>query len=185
MCVCACVCVCVHVRARAHACACVCVPMRVCVCVCVFKHVCFNLCIFLAGQHACVRAINNFFSVDDLQYYTKPHGLEKVPKLDPSLVSPLYPLMTTSNLHPVKVQRQVEQNRLKIADHNSQPEEAGCGHIIAALCMTFQRQESWMQTTGSTLGQNCGGRIRFSIANLGNLLVHKEAILTCQMALLS
>ena len=126
VCVCPCLCMCVHVPvlvhvcACAHACACVCMPMRVCVCMCAHApvHVCaccvhmcgYNLCIFLAGQHACVRTINNFFSVDDLQYYTKPHGLEKVPKLDPSLVSPLYPLITTSNLHPVKVQRQVEQN---------------------------------------------------------------------------
>ena len=73
--------------------------------VCAPMHVFQLVCIFLAGQHACVRTINNFFSMDDLQYYTKPHGLEKVPKLDPSLVSSLYPLMTTSNLHPVKVQR--------------------------------------------------------------------------------
>ena len=26
------------------------------------------------GQHACVSLINNFFSVDDLAYYTKPQG---------------------------------------------------------------------------------------------------------------
>ena len=119
-----------------------------------------------------MRAINNFFSVDDLQYYTKPHGLEKVPKLDPSLVSSLYPLMTTSNLHPVKVQGQVEQNQSKIADCNSQPEEARCGHIIVALCMTLQRQESWMQATRSTQGQNHGGHIRFT--NLRNLLGRKK-----------
>ena len=118
MCVCipVCACPCVHVPVLVHVCACPCV----CVCMCAHApvhvraccvHMCgYNLCIFLAGQHACVRTINNFFSVDDLQYYTKPHGLEKVPKLDPSLVSPLYPLITTSNLHPVKVQRQVEQN---------------------------------------------------------------------------
>ena len=130
--VCACVCVhvpmpmrahvCVHTRVCACARACACVSMCPCLCMCVhvpvLVHVCaccvhmcgYNLCLFLAGQHACVRTINNFFSVDDLQYYTKPRGLEKVPKLDPSLVSPLYPLITTSNLHPVKVQRQVEQN---------------------------------------------------------------------------
>ena len=88
----------------------------VCVSVRTPMHVFQLVCVFLAGQHACVRTINNFFSMDDLQYYTKPHGLEKVPKLDPSLVSSLYPLMTTSNLHPVKVQRQVETNQAKIAD---------------------------------------------------------------------
>ena len=122
-----CACPCVRVYGYVCVCACPCMCVYVCACPCVCVHMCacssmcgYNLCIFLAGQHACVRTINNFFSVDDLQYYTKPHGLEKLPKLDPSLVSSLYPLMTTSNLHPVKVQRQVEQNRPKIADCNSQ-----------------------------------------------------------------
>jgi len=50
-----------------------------------------------------VHVINNYFSLEDLLYYTTPHGVEKAPKLDPSLASPLHSLMVSSNLHPVKV----------------------------------------------------------------------------------
>ena len=28
----------------------------------------------LIGQHACVRVINNFFSINDLEYFTIPQG---------------------------------------------------------------------------------------------------------------
>ena len=30
--------------------------------------------IYLLGQHECVQIINNFFSIDELDYYTKPQG---------------------------------------------------------------------------------------------------------------
>ena len=119
----------------------------VCVSVRTPMHVFQLVCVFLAGQHACVRTINNFFSMDDLQYYTKPHGLEKVPKLDPSLVSSLYPLMTTSNLHPVKVQRQVETNQANIKWNNSQPEKARFGSHNSNTLHDIPKAGIMMQTT--------------------------------------
>lgn len=57
----------------------------------------------LKGQHDCVAIINNFFPRERLDYYTKPQGLDKEPKLPPKLAGPLHKIITTTNLHPVKV----------------------------------------------------------------------------------
>ncbi|KAK2096250.1 hypothetical protein P7K49_025284 [Saguinus oedipus] len=54
------------------------------------------------GQHDCVTIINNFFPRERLDYYTKPQGLDKEPKLPPKLAGPLHKIITTTNLHPVK-----------------------------------------------------------------------------------
>jgi hypothetical protein len=50
-----------------------------------------------------VAIINNFFPRERLDYYTKPQGLDKEPKLPPKLAGPLHKIITTTNLHPVKV----------------------------------------------------------------------------------
>ena len=47
--------------------------------------------------------INNFFSRARLDYYTKPQGLEKEPKLPPKLAGPLHKVIMSTNLNPVKV----------------------------------------------------------------------------------
>lgn len=64
-------------------------------------------CVFLpsvsSGQHDCVTVINNFFSRARLDYYTKPQGLEKEPKLPPKLAGPLHKVIMSTNLNPVKV----------------------------------------------------------------------------------
>ncbi|KAF6085343.1 ankyrin repeat and MYND domain containing 2 [Phyllostomus discolor] len=54
------------------------------------------------GQHDCVTVINNFFPRERLDYYTKPQGLDKEPKLPPKLAAPLHKIITVTNLHPVK-----------------------------------------------------------------------------------
>lgn len=56
-----------------------------------------------SGQHDCVTVINNFFSRARLDYYTKPQGLEKEPKLPPKLAGPLHKIIMSTNLNPVKV----------------------------------------------------------------------------------
>lgn len=56
-----------------------------------------------SGQHDCVTVINNFFSRARLDYYTKPQGLEKAPKLPPKLAGPLHKIIMSTNLNPVKV----------------------------------------------------------------------------------
>lgn len=56
-----------------------------------------------SGQHDCVTVINNYFSRARLDYYTKPQGLEKEPKLPPKLAGPLHKIIMGTNLNPVKV----------------------------------------------------------------------------------
>lgn len=56
------------------------------------------------GQHDCVTVINNFFPRERLDYYTKPQGLDKEPKLPVKLAGPLHKIITTTNMHPVKVE---------------------------------------------------------------------------------
>ncbi|XP_052594306.1 ankyrin repeat and MYND domain-containing protein 2 isoform X1 [Peromyscus californicus insignis] len=64
------------------------------------------------GQHDCVAIINNFFPRERLDYYTKPQGLDKEPKLPPKLAGPLHKIITTTNLHPVKIVMLVNENPL-------------------------------------------------------------------------
>ncbi|XP_070536032.1 ankyrin repeat and MYND domain-containing protein 2-like [Ptychodera flava] len=63
------------------------------------------------GQHACVSIINNFFSRDEVDYYTKIQGFEKEPKLEPHLSAPLHRLIMFSNLNPVRIALHVEKNK--------------------------------------------------------------------------
>lgn len=64
------------------------------------------------GQHDCVAIINNFFPRERLDYYTKPQGLDKEAKLPPKLAGPLHKIITTTNLHPVKIVMLVRENPL-------------------------------------------------------------------------
>ncbi|TKC50437.1 hypothetical protein EI555_002641 [Monodon monoceros] len=64
------------------------------------------------GQHDCVTIINNFFPREKLDYYTKPQGLDKEPRLPPKLASPLHKIITTTNLHPVKIVMLINENPL-------------------------------------------------------------------------
>nr|XP_023965469.1 ankyrin repeat and MYND domain-containing protein 2 [Chrysemys picta bellii] len=64
------------------------------------------------GQHDCVTIINNFFPRERLDYYTKPQGLDKEPKLPVKLAGPLHKIITTTNLHPVKIVLLVKENPL-------------------------------------------------------------------------
>ncbi|KAJ8288069.1 hypothetical protein COCON_G00007280 [Conger conger] len=66
------------------------------------------------GQHDCVTVINNFFSRARLEYYTKPQGLEKEPKLPPKLAGPLHKIIMSTNLNPVKMVMLVKDNPLLV-----------------------------------------------------------------------
>ena len=55
------------------------------------------------GQYECVQLINNYFSLSDLEEYTKPQGVGQKPRLQSSSVSYLHRLITTTHIHPVKV----------------------------------------------------------------------------------
>uniref|UniRef100_UPI00398F4E39 ankyrin repeat and MYND domain-containing protein 2a n=1 Tax=Pristiophorus japonicus TaxID=55135 RepID=UPI00398F4E39 len=64
------------------------------------------------GQHDCVTIINNFFSREKLDCYTKPQGLDKEPKLPVKLAGPLHKIIVTTNLHPVAIVLMVKENPL-------------------------------------------------------------------------
>ncbi|BFZ22739.1 hypothetical protein BsWGS_25778 [Bradybaena similaris] len=55
------------------------------------------------GQHQCVSVINNFFPREEINYYTKPQGLEKEAKLPEAVAPSLCTLINFTNLHPVKI----------------------------------------------------------------------------------
>jgi ankyrin repeat and MYND domain-containing protein 2 len=62
------------------------------------------------GNHGCVAAINNFIPLADIEYYSVPNGLDKVPKLDPILVEPLHKFVSQVNVHPVAVLLYLQKN---------------------------------------------------------------------------
>ncbi|TRY98529.1 hypothetical protein DNTS_025149 [Danionella cerebrum] len=65
------------------------------------------------GQHKCVTVINNFFSREKLEYYTRPQGEETEPKLPPKLAEPLHKIIMTTNLSPVKCVKQENINEVQ------------------------------------------------------------------------
>ncbi|KAF7476258.1 Hypothetical predicted protein [Marmota monax] len=87
-------------------------------------------------QHDCVTIINNFFPRERLDYYTKPQGLDKEPKLPPKLAGPLHKIITTTNLHPVKIVMLVNENPLLA-------EEAAlnkCYKVMDLICEKCMKQ---------------------------------------------
>ncbi|ESO83552.1 hypothetical protein LOTGIDRAFT_222617 [Lottia gigantea] len=66
------------------------------------------------GQHQCVSAINNFFPRSELEYYTKPQGLETEGKLPLETLEPLLGLVNSVNLHPVKVSMYLRDNMILV-----------------------------------------------------------------------
>ncbi|XP_058036489.1 ankyrin repeat and MYND domain-containing protein 2 isoform X1 [Ahaetulla prasina] len=88
------------------------------------------------GQHDCVTVINNFFPREKLNYYTKPQGLDKEPKLPIKLAGPLHKIITTTNLHPVKVVLLVKENPL-LAEVEAMQK---CYKILDLICEKCMKQ---------------------------------------------
>ncbi|XP_032093454.1 ankyrin repeat and MYND domain-containing protein 2 isoform X1 [Thamnophis elegans] len=88
------------------------------------------------GQHDCVTVINNFFPREKLNYYTKPQGLDKEPKLPIKLAGPLHKIITTTNLHPVKVVLLVKENPLLTEVEAMQK----CYKILDLICEKCMKQ---------------------------------------------
>ncbi|XP_056458886.1 ankyrin repeat and MYND domain-containing protein 2-like [Gadus chalcogrammus] len=89
------------------------------------------------GQHDCVTVINNFFSRAGLDYYTKPQGLEKEPKLPPKLAGPLHKLIMSTNLHPVKMVLLVKENPL-LAEVGALEK---CRRVMELICEKCIKQQ--------------------------------------------
>ncbi|XP_015277068.1 PREDICTED: ankyrin repeat and MYND domain-containing protein 2 isoform X2 [Gekko japonicus] len=88
------------------------------------------------GQHDCVTVINNFFSRERLDYYTKPQGLDKEPKLPVKLAGPLHKIITTTNLHPVKIVLLVKENPL-LTDVEALQK---CYYVLDLICEKCMKQ---------------------------------------------
>jgi hypothetical protein len=84
-----------------------------------------------------VQLINNFFSLENLQYYTKPQGLEVQPKLDPLLLSPLYEYITTTNVHPVNLLLILQSHDSLLIQSHSQV----C-NVLDIVCSKVLRQDN-------------------------------------------
>ncbi|XP_072506926.1 ankyrin repeat and MYND domain-containing protein 2 [Notamacropus eugenii] len=88
------------------------------------------------GQHDCVTVINNFCPRERLDYYTKPQGLEKEPRLPPKLAGPLHKMVTTTNLHPVKIVMLVKENPL-LAEVDALTK---CYRVMDLICEKCMKQ---------------------------------------------
>lgn len=55
------------------------------------------------GNHDVVSIINNFIPKEAIDYYTEARGLEKEPKLPPSLANSMHRLVIKTNIHPVRL----------------------------------------------------------------------------------
>ncbi|XP_038595786.1 ankyrin repeat and MYND domain-containing protein 2 isoform X1 [Tachyglossus aculeatus] len=88
------------------------------------------------GQHDCVTVINNFFPRERLDYYTKPQGLDKEPKLPIKLAGPLHRIITTTNLHPVKIVLLVKENPL-LAEAEALTK---CYRVLDLICEKCMKQ---------------------------------------------
>ncbi|XP_041665506.1 ankyrin repeat and MYND domain-containing protein 2-like [Cheilinus undulatus] len=88
------------------------------------------------GQHDCVTVINNFFSPARLEYYTRPQGLEREPKLPPRLAGPLHKIIMTTNLNPVKIVLLVKENPVLVDSEALQK----CYQVMDLLCEQCVKQ---------------------------------------------
>jgi hypothetical protein len=69
------------------------------------------------GQHKVVTLINNFISREEIEYYTKPQGLEKIAKLPSNLAEPFYQFIRQINIHPVKLILYFQNNFILIENN--------------------------------------------------------------------
>uniref|UniRef100_A0A1A7YJW3 Ankyrin repeat and MYND domain-containing protein 2 n=1 Tax=Iconisemion striatum TaxID=60296 RepID=A0A1A7YJW3_9TELE len=89
------------------------------------------------GQHDCVTVINNYFSRARLDYYTKPQGLEKEPKLPSKLAGPLHKVIMSTNLNPVKLVMLVKENPL-LAEVEALEK---CRRVMELICEKCIKQQ--------------------------------------------
>ncbi|XP_061764337.1 ankyrin repeat and MYND domain-containing protein 2-like isoform X2 [Nerophis ophidion] len=90
------------------------------------------------GQHDCVTVINNFFSLARLEYYTRPQGLEREPRLPPGLAAPLHKIIMTTNLNPVKLVMLVRENPV-LVDVGALEK---CSQVMDLLCEQCVKQQN-------------------------------------------
>ncbi|KAG1952248.1 tudor domain-containing protein [Pimephales promelas] len=114
------------------------------------------------GQHDCVTVINNFFSRARLDYYTKPQGLEKEPKLPSKLAGPLHKIIMSTNLNPVKIVMVVKENPL-LMDVEALEK---CRKVLELICEKCIKQQDMNEVLAmkmhylSCVMQKCGSFLK-------------------------
>ncbi|XP_067221803.1 ankyrin repeat and MYND domain-containing protein 2a [Chanodichthys erythropterus] len=124
------------------------------------------------GQHDCVTVINNFFSRARLDYYTKPQGLEKAPKLPPKLAGPLHKIIMSTNLNPVKIVMVVKENPL-LMDVEALEK---CRKVLELICEKCIKQQDMNEVLAmkmhylSCVLQKCGSFLKDRQDKLDSLI---------------
>nr|XP_033786852.1 ankyrin repeat and MYND domain-containing protein 2 isoform X2 [Geotrypetes seraphini] len=124
------------------------------------------------GQHDCVMVINNFFPRERLDYYTKSQGLDIEPKLPIKLAGPLHKIITTTNLHPVKIVMLVQENPL-LADVESLGK---CCRVLDLICEKCMKQRDMNEVLAlkmhylSCIFQKCSNFLKEREDELNGLL---------------
>lgn len=83
------------------------------------------------GQHQASSIINNFIAREDIEYFSVIQGLEKEPRLPPSLVDPLLSLVRDANVNPVRVAMNWLKNKV-LHQHS--------GKVIKVLDLLCERE---------------------------------------------
>uniref|UniRef100_A0A8C1FL28 Ankyrin repeat and MYND domain containing 2a n=2 Tax=Cyprinus carpio TaxID=7962 RepID=A0A8C1FL28_CYPCA len=126
----------------------------------------------LSGQHDCVTVINNFFSRARLDYYTKPQGLEKEPKLPPKLAGPLHKIIMSTNPNPVKIVMLVKENPL-LMDVEALEK---CRKVLELICEKCIKQQDMNEVLAmkmhylSCVLQKCGSFLKEQQDKLDGLI---------------
>ncbi|XP_052473277.1 ankyrin repeat and MYND domain-containing protein 2-like isoform X1 [Carassius gibelio] len=124
------------------------------------------------GQHDCVTVINNFFSRGRLDYYTKPQGLEKEPKLPPKLAGALHKIIMTTNPNPVKIVMLVKENPL-LMDVEALEK---CRKVLELICEKCIKQQDMNEVLAmkmhylSCVLQKCGSFLKDQQDKLDGLI---------------
>ncbi|KAM3929682.1 ankyrin repeat and MYND domain-containing protein 2 [Leptodactylus fuscus] len=114
------------------------------------------------GQHDCVTVINNFFPREKLDYYTKPQGLSKEAKLPVKLAGPLHKIITTTNLHPVKIVFLIKENPLLLETEALKK----CSVVLDLICERCMKQRDMNEILAmkmhylSCIFQKCGSHLQ-------------------------
>ncbi|CAG2109483.1 unnamed protein product [Medioppia subpectinata] len=70
------------------------------------------------GQHSAVAIINNYIPREDIDYYTRVHGLETEPRLSARLATPLHSFVRQTNIHPIRIGLFLKNNWILIENVN-------------------------------------------------------------------
>lgn len=92
------------------------------------------------GQHKVVTLINNFIPREEIDYFTKPHDLDKVAKLPSKLAEPFYQFVRQINIHPVKLVLYLQANDVLLENSTK------VSKILELMCEREMKKEDPNET---------------------------------------